>query len=449
MKHAVALRALTIACLATPLSTQSALAQGSDYDASCFDGAYRLSDGSVLEVRAVGEDRAYLHHWSGTATKMMRGDGKWSAFRGYGDIPSDLSVVIGVCSEGLESYEGLAATRLDLPTVESHFFSQGTKLTGRLTLPEGGDADTLMILGHGSERVSALVIDYHQRLYAAMGIATFVYDKRGTGQSQGEFSENYILLAEDMAAAAREAQRLMGKRPERIGYRGTSQAGWIIPLAAEKEPADFAIVATGVAESPMYEDRNEVLRSLRERGYGEDVLEKARLFTAATARIIHSQFTEGFDEYDEVRAMFEGEEWLEHMEGDFTHRMAPFTGAQLKAYGEANPPEDIGKIWDHDAAGVLKRMTTPLLWLLAQEDSEGASLETKTTLVSLACAGNPFTLVDYRDAEHGVRYFETAQNGERMMTDYAPSLFANELSFAKYGAIPDSLPDADRLATDC
>ena len=66
---------------------------------------------------------------------------------------------------------------------------------------------------HGSERLPAVGNWDDPYLLAAHGIAGFVYDKRGTGLSCGEFTADFRKLAADAAAAARAA----ALQPERLG----------------------------------------------------------------------------------------------------------------------------------------------------------------------------------------------------------------------------------------
>jgi pimeloyl-ACP methyl ester carboxylesterase len=77
----------------------------------------------------------------------------------------------------------------------------------------------------------------------SQGIAVIADDKRGIGQSQGEYpGERAVLraldiLARDAQAEARYLAALPGIDRSRVGILGDSQAGWIIALAASRERA--------------------------------------------------------------------------------------------------------------------------------------------------------------------------------------------------------------------
>jgi alpha-beta hydrolase superfamily lysophospholipase len=65
----------------------------------------------------------------------------------------------------------------------------------------------LVVLVHGSERTMAVAAIY-QRMLVAQGISVFAYQKRGTGDSEGEYTQNFELLADDAAAALAKAREL-------------------------------------------------------------------------------------------------------------------------------------------------------------------------------------------------------------------------------------------------
>jgi pimeloyl-ACP methyl ester carboxylesterase len=96
----------------------------------------------------------------------------------------------------------------------------------------------------------------------AMGVAVLIYDKRGVGDSTGDYFsigvQNSISglgqLADDANRAVATLAAHKGVDPKRIGLIGMSQAGWIIPIAAAKNPAvSFMVVLSGPAVSTGFE----------------------------------------------------------------------------------------------------------------------------------------------------------------------------------------------------
>ena len=68
----------------------------------------------------------------------------------------------------------------------------------------------LAVVLHGSEDYSGHLYYPEQYRLPAQEIAVCVYDKRGTGDSGGEYTQDFYLLAADAAAAVDETRRLAG-----------------------------------------------------------------------------------------------------------------------------------------------------------------------------------------------------------------------------------------------
>src|SRR5262249_39221854 len=151
------------------------------------------------------------------------------------------------CAAGRINFAGVSGERIAFDVKETTFQSRGTKLVGRLVMPKGTAKVAVVVFVHGSENDSALDDWPLQRILPAEGVGMFVYDKRGTGRSGGTYTQDFNVLADDAVAAVRAARHLAGGRLSRIGYHGTSQGGWVAPIAANREPVDFVIVAYGLA----------------------------------------------------------------------------------------------------------------------------------------------------------------------------------------------------------
>lgn len=147
----------------------------------------------------------------------------------------------------LISTQALAAS----PRVEDVAFeSHGVKLAGSIALPVGPvRAGVVFIHGSGPQSRD-LDLAKH---FAEEGIAALVYDKRGAGQSGGEYEarqsvseKNINLLADDAAAALEALADNPALKGVRVGFAGISQAGWIAPLAAAKNAqAQFLVLWSG------------------------------------------------------------------------------------------------------------------------------------------------------------------------------------------------------------
>uniref|UniRef100_UPI004048A465 alpha/beta hydrolase family protein n=1 Tax=Algoriphagus sp. TaxID=1872435 RepID=UPI004048A465 len=137
------------------------------------------------------------------------------------------------------------------------FSSEGVLLTGTLFSPT--DSQVAIVLVHGSGQEKRMT-GFAERM-AAYGITVLTYDKRGVGASGGTYagpevgtnnvdSINLSLLAKDASAALNKLQEVAMDLP--VGLVGSSQAGWIIPIAATLNPSvNFMVVFSGPTISSL------------------------------------------------------------------------------------------------------------------------------------------------------------------------------------------------------
>jgi uncharacterized protein len=290
----------------------------------------------------------------------------------------------------------------------------------------------VVVLVHGSEQDSARDWNSLQRMLPAEGVGAFVYDKRGTGKSGGQYTQDFNVLADDVVAATGEARRQAGARLGRIGLWGGSEGGWVAPIAANRMPVDFVISCFGLAVSVIDEDQEAVELQLREKGYSHADIAKAQQVAAAAEAVFASGFSRGFDEFDRLRAQYRSAPWYKDLHGDFTFVLLPYTQAQLRAMA---PKYRWNTPFYYNPMPTLRADRVPQLWVLGGEDYDAPSAETRRRLDQLIAEGRPFTIAYYRYAEHGMTLFNTKADGTRISTRYAPGYFALIRDFARDGEL--------------
>jgi dienelactone hydrolase len=428
--------------LATLLATLLAAATPT---ANCHVGAYRLSDGSTLDIAPTDDDGLRWRRLDGSTGKLTRGANEaWTSHFGWTDRPDGKDVRFSDCAVGKLTFDGKQGERIALQVQDITFAGDGgTRLVGRLILPPGKAKVPVVVLVHGSEHDSALSFDFMQRELPAEGVGAFVYDKRGTGASGGIYTQDFNVLANDAVAAVAEARRLAGVRAGRVGYRGGSQGGWVAPLAATRTKVDFVIVGYGLAISPLEEDREAVAFDLKLKGYDQSVIDKAWELSDAIGLILSSNLAEGYDQLDAAKAKYSKEPWYKDVRGDFSYLVLPMSSADIREKGKAymwNTP------WHYDSMAVLEKLHVPQLWELAQDDIDAPSGETMRRLASLQAKGLPITTALFPHAEHGMTEFETKPDGERVSTRYSAGYMQLTIDYAKgtlhppYGASTMAFP---------
>lgn len=239
-----------------------------------------------------------------------------------------------------------AAHSAPTPAPLPAFFENGdVRLAFSLDLPPGTGPFPAVVLGHGSGRVTRDMLTWASRHFTDMGFAVLRFDKRGVGESTGTFvfvgtkDSPWVFpqLASDVAAGV----RFLRTRPEidgrRIGLFGTSQAGWILPIAA-RELGGVAFMA--LWSGPVCTVGQEMFYS--------DIVEN-------TGRPV----------------------------ADGNAAMPSFTG----------PP-------GFDPVPVLQSVNTPTLWLLGLDDHSIPVPTTIDNLKALAASGHPFEWKTYEGLDH-------------------------------------------------
>ncbi|WP_342316547.1 alpha/beta hydrolase [Lysobacter sp. FW306-1B-D06B] len=412
---------------------------------ACHVGLYRLDDGRWVDFAPVSGEGLRWRLMDGRTGKVVQdAAGKWTGTVGWSDRADPTPVSLGTCEAPAFSFEGQRGTRLEFKAVETRFQGNGETLAGRLVMPPGDGPVPIAVMVHGSERYSARTFNAFQRIFPAHGIGVFVYDKRGTGESTGRYSQDFHLLADDAAAALKEARRLAGSRAGRVGYSGGSQAGWIEPLAAQRSDPAFVAVSYGLADSPLAEDRDQVQLDLIKAGFHGDALVKAREVSDATGAVMASGFKDGFDRLEAVKAKYGKEPWWSAMQGEYTGDLVKHSPLMLRLFG---PLHDEGTTWSHDPMPPLRATKVPLLWIIAGSDAEAPPEESRRRLLSVARENANVEVVEFPGTDHGIIEFDTGADGERTATRYADGYYAMLVDWIRDGALrAEPYGNAERLA---
>ena len=237
-------------------------------------------------------------------------------------------------------------------TIESR---DGVTLGGTLSAPRWHRKPVpAMVLVHGSGPLTRHHLLGDTRALVRLGFAVLAYDKRGTGESAGDYPRQWgdsaesvlRLLAADAAAALEELARAPGVDSARVGFFGASQASWIIPLAAElvKTPPRFQVILSGAAVSTGVEAYYSSLTG--------DGIRAAQLTDRA----------------------------------EIERRVIAFDGNA-----------------GFDPMPILARSSVPTLWLLGDRDASVPTFATVRVLEAIRAAGNEsHSVVRYPAADHGL-----------------------------------------------
>jgi hypothetical protein len=402
------LRLAALALVALALAPRGAFAQ------DCGYGAYRSATGEVVALSRPAKG-------AGPGARYTFLDGR----RGF---LSDAEAPL-VCAAGVLRSRGAAMVAPWAPVpvraTPTRFRSGDAMLSGMLMEPVDAARPPLVVSVHGSEKTSPIGLAT-QYLFVAQGIAFFAYDKRGTGDSEGAYTQDFIALADDAANAAREARRLAGDRTGRLGFLGGSQGGWVAPLAALKVGADFLVVGFGVVGTALEQDQWQVdYQLIHEHGHDPAILPKVHALTEATAAVARSEFRAGMDKVDALRKAFAGEPWLKDVDGQYSGGLLAGEVGRMRA-------ESPRVTWTYAGLDVIRSLRVPQLWVFAADDDVAPSTPSIERLTTIRREGTPIRVIVFPGTTHGILRIATDASGKRReLGGYAPGYYQLLTDFCK------------------
>ncbi|MFD0796889.1 alpha/beta hydrolase family protein [Maribacter chungangensis] len=157
------------------------------------------------------------------------------------NMAKGLSILLVTLLLFLSKNKVTAQSLEEVETKNVTFDSEGIKLAGTIYSPKQPNA--ALVIVHGSDPVPRMT--KFAEILAKNNILVLTYDKRGVGESGGVYvgpqvgtnnisTDNLNLLAKDASTAVNIMFKENINIP--IGVIGFSQAGWIMPIAANENP---------------------------------------------------------------------------------------------------------------------------------------------------------------------------------------------------------------------
>jgi len=270
-------------------------------------------------------------------------------------------------------------------------------LHGELLVPTMNDRHPAIVLAHGSGLATRHAGMWNV-FFVRLGMAVLSLDKRGAGDSTGDFrNASMDDLASDWLAGVRFLKSRADIDPQRIGVHGSSQAGWTAPLmAARSSDIAFVIVRAGSGTNLADTILHEIEWSAREKGVSEQEIGEGM----AAARQAMTMIARGASTEDYDAAMK-------------PYRSRAAWSGTFSVIDET--PR--GRNWirlnaAYDSVDSVRRITVPILWFLADKD-HNIPMEVSAPRLrqAFADAGNrDATLIVLANAGHGFTSTPTGNN---------------------------------------
>jgi hypothetical protein len=288
------------------------------------------------------------------------------------------------------------------------YYNGDVKIAATLFVPDAAGRHPALVMLHGSGNSERFRYRFLADFYARLGIACLFGDKRGCGDSGGDWQEvGFEPLAWDGIKGVELLKQRDDIDPERIGMTGISQAGWIMSLAASlSDDVKFLVVNSGANVTVEEEGHFDYIVALRDKGYGEDVLQKARAILVQDNVVTRT--SEGSEKLHAMLAQSKDEPWRE----DFDFFAMP---AKMRADGFYK------KIIDFDPVPYMEQNDIPILWNYGSEDK---SVNPEDSIEILERIDNEndkdYTIHLYSGADHGIYVAPDPETDALPMRVYAP-----------------------------
>jgi uncharacterized protein len=270
------------------------------------------------------------------------------------------------------------------------FQSGGVTLGATLRLPLGNGRHPALFLLQGSGAVDREGESFYADHFARQGIATLVYDKRGTGSSGGDYrNESFDDFAADALAGIHYLQSRKEINPKRVGLYGRSHGGIVAPLASSlSEDVAFFINVSGAGVSPYQQVTYQAEAQMRRDGFSETEIAEAVAYLNQKWEVARTG-GEGWDKLQTATQNARDKKWLA--------RVQP-----------ASKLEDIVPSWklqmSYNPMPALEKVRCPVLAVFGELDTLTPVADTTANYrKGLSKAGNKdFTIKVFPDADHAL-----------------------------------------------
>lgn len=237
----------------------------------------------------------------------LRGDATTSVFQGT--IRGDS--ITGTFTEAGAS--GTFALRRGpkaspLREAEVQFSNGSVRLSGTLILPRSAPPYPAVVMVHGSGAEGRWANRFLAHRLAQAGVAALIFDKRGVGQSSGDWqSAGFENLAADAASGVAMLRERSDIRAGSVGVFGHSQGATILPLVAGAGGVAFLIASAGSAVATDSAERFSLRNAVGFSTLPPDEAAHANRYIEAVVRVAY--YGEPREEMDSLATALAGKPW--------------------------------------------------------------------------------------------------------------------------------------------
>jgi pimeloyl-ACP methyl ester carboxylesterase len=281
------------------------------------------------------------------------------------------------------------ARRVNSETHDGVRFSSGSvQLAGTLIRPSRPAKHPAIVLVHGSGAENREYVLPFARFLVRHGVAVLGYDKRGVGESTGDWNAaSYEALAADVVAAVEYLRTRSDVDAAHIGLLGVSQAGWIMQMAAARiTDLGFLISISGAGVSPAETTLDQTQNELTASGMKPPMV--AAIVGLMKLQYEFARTGQGWDEYAAAR---------EKLAAQMGPPPDSFPGTRDHPYWQT-----IKRSYFYEPAPTIRQLRVPVLAIFGELDNNIVAEKNKRAWeTALKAGGNrDYTLVILPKANH-------------------------------------------------
>lgn len=285
---------------------------------------------------------------------------------------------------------------------EKFVFESGHfKVVGELRVPSGDGKYPLVIMVHGDGPAYKSYFFSLKKCFLRAGYATLMWDKPGSGQSTGKFSQARLRAerAEILLDAISNVKSHLKIDPDNIGVWGISQAGYVIPMALPKtDDISFMIMVGCPGENGILQTAYLIQRQLEFEGVTEEEAKQAE------NHFIQLFYAETFEQY------------IKHAKPLYDNPVQREMGFVSALWDKTNwKPHSPEKEGFFNPINIIEKTTIPVLAFFGEKDTQVNPIQgLEAYKKALTKAGNTnFRVELIPNADHNIILCKTGSMKER------------------------------------
>ncbi len=271
-----------------------------------------------------------------------------------------LIIILAILSVAAKAFDLEISQEKSTVEERIEFTSQNDSIVGYLSKPIETNQFPVVVVLHSASH-SHHDNDIYNHLEDQLvknGIGVFTYDRRGSGESTGDFNTASLeTLAKDALNAIEKLKTRDDVDKDKIGLFGISQGGWLAPLAFSINSNDisFMILVSSSGVSPARQMEYSAVTTLKINGYSNETID-----TAKYLRNITNEYYRGNRDREKTQVVidkYKEEPWFQDV-------YLPWRG---------NLPKDVGITkWIHEMdfnpTEYFETVTIPIILFYGETD---------------------------------------------------------------------------------